>query len=116
MAKYFTYKERSFSVGDTVRVHFNVKDGEKTRIQLFEGIIIGVANRLAGKVFNVRKVAAGGIGVEKITPLNSPIISDIEMVTKGDVRRAKLNYLRNRVGKSASKVKKQIELKTVITP
>ncbi len=95
-------------MGDSVKVHFNVKDGEKTRIQIFEGILIGVANRGVGKVFTVRKIAAGGIGVEKITPVNSPTVADIELVTKGDVRRSKLYYLRGRVGRSASKVKKMV--------
>lgn len=108
MAKYIDYKGKQFSVGDTVKVHFNVKDGEKNRIQIFEGIIIAVANRLNGKVFTVRKIGMGNIGVEKITPINSPVIADIEMVSRGDVRRAKLYYLRSRTGKSASKVKKMV--------
>lgn len=108
MAKFLKFNDKSFSVGDTVKVLFNVKDGEKTRIQTFEGILIGVANRGAGKVFTVRKIAAGGIGVEKITPVDSPVVADIQMVTRGDVRRGKLYYLRSRVGKSASKVKKKL--------
>ena len=108
MAKYLEYKGKQFSVGDTVKVHFNVKDGEKNRIQIFEGILIAIANRLHGKVFTVRKIAAGNIGVEKITPVESPVLADIEMVTQGDVRRGKLFYLRNRTGKSASKVKKMV--------
>lgn len=108
MAKYLKYNDKSFSVGDTVKVHFNVKDGEKTRIQIFEGILIAVANRGPGKVFTVRKIAAGGIGVEKITPIDSPVVANIELVTRGDVRRSKLFYLRDRVGKSASKVKKKV--------
>ena len=106
MAKYLTYKDKQFSVGDSVKVHFNVKDGEKNRIQIFEGIIIGVANRGAGKAFTVRKIAVGGIGVEKITPINSPVLADIELVTRGDVRRSKLFFLRNRTGKSATRIKK----------
>ncbi len=116
MAKYLDYKDKKFSVGDTLKVHFNVRDGEKTRIQIFEGILIAVANRLSGKVFTVRKVAVGGIGVEKITPINSPVVADIEMVSRGDVRRAKLYYLRARTGKSASKVKKMVLTKEDITP
>jgi large subunit ribosomal protein L19 len=108
MAKYLTYKNQSFSVGDTVKVHFNVKDEDKTRIQIFEGIIIGIANRLKGKAFTVRKIAAGGVGVEKITPLDSPVLANIELVTKGDVRRAKLFYLRSLTGKKATKVKKKV--------
>lgn len=108
MAKYFEFNNKSFSVGDTLKVHFNVKDGEKTRIQQFEGILIAVANRGPGKVFTVRKIGAGGVGVEKITPIDSPVIADIELVNSGDVRRSKLYYLRDRVGKSATKVKKKV--------
>ncbi len=111
MAKFLDYKDKQFSVGDTVKVHFNVKDGDKNRIQIFEGILIAVANRGMGKVFTVRKIAASGIGVEKITPVNSPVIADIELVTKGDVRRGKLYYLRDRVGKRARKVKKMVMTK-----
>lgn len=112
MAMFFKFNDKSFSVGDTLKVHFNVKDGEKTRIQIFEGILIGIANRGVGKVFTIRKIGAGGIGVEKITPVNSPVVADIELVTRGDVRRSKLYYLRTRVGKSASKVKKKVMEKT----
>lgn len=108
MAKYLSYKNKSFSVGDTVKVHFNVKDGDKTRIQIFEGIIIAIDNREQGKAFTVRKIAAGSIGVEKITPVNSPVLADIEMVTQGDVRRGKLYYLRDRTGKSATRIKKKV--------
>lgn len=108
MAKFLDFRNKKFSVGDTVKVHYNVKDGEKTRIQIFEGILIAVANRGTGKVFTVRKIGAGGIGVEKITPVDSPVVADIELITSGDVRRGKLYYLRSRVGKSASKVKKKL--------
>lgn len=115
MAKFLEFNQKSFSVGDTLKVHFNVKDGEKTRIQIFEGILIGVANRGAGKVFTMRKIATGGIGVEKITPVDSPVVADIELVHRGDVRRSKLYYLRSRVGKSASKVKKKVMEKQSVT-
>lgn len=113
MAKFFTYKDKSFSVGDTLKVHFNIKEkgADKARVQIFEGILIGVANRGPGKVFTVRKIATGGVGVEKITPVDSPVVSDIELVTKGDVRRGKLYYLRGRTGKSASKIKKMVMTK-----
>ncbi|PWU22671.1 50S ribosomal protein L19 [Candidatus Cerribacteria bacterium 'Amazon FNV 2010 28 9'] len=116
MAKYLDFKNKQFSVGDTVRVHFNVKDGDKTRIQIFEGILIAIANREAGKTFTVRKIAASGIGVEKIVPVGSPVIADIEMVTQGDVRRGKLYYLRGRVGKGASRVKKAVISKEEAAP
>ena len=106
MANQFTYHNSIVHVGDTVRVGFNVKDGDKTRQQMFEGIIIAIDNRETGKNFTIRKVAAGEIGVERIVPLGSPIIGSITVMTKGDVRRAKLFYLRNRIGKSAMKIKK----------
>lgn len=108
MAKYFTYNDQSISVGDTVKVALNVSEGEKTRQQIFEGIVIAVDNRQSGKRFTVRKVAAGGIGVERILPIGSPIIANISVVTQGDVRRSKLYYLRNRTGKGAMKIKKKI--------
>ncbi len=108
MAKYFTYKDKSVSVGDTVRVAFNVVEGDKTRQQMFEGIIIAVDNRENGKAFTVRKIAAGSIGVERIVPLGSPALADLQIITKGDVRRAKLFYMRGRSGKLAMKVKKQV--------
>lgn len=107
MAKYLHYKNKTFSVGDTVRVHFNVKDEDKTRIQMFEGILIAIANRLKGKTFTVRKIS-NGVGVEKITPVESPVLANIDLVTAGDVRRAKLFYLRSRTGKGATKVKKKL--------
>lgn len=108
MAKYLTYKTQNISVGDSVKVSFNVTEGEKTRQQIFEGIIIAVDNREAGKAFTVRKIAAGGVGVERIVPVNSPALAGIEVVTRGDVRRAKLFYLRDRIGKQAMKIKKKV--------
>ncbi len=108
MAKYFTYNNTEISVGDTVKVGFNVKEGDKTRQQIFEGIIIAVDNREAGKAFTVRKIAAGGIGVERIVPVSSPSLGSIEIVAKGDVRRAKLFYMRDRIGRQAMKIKKQV--------
>ncbi len=112
MAKYFTYNDLALSVGDTVKVGFNVKEGDKTRQQIFEGIIIAVDNRETGKSFTLRKIAAGGIGVERIVPIDSPVIGSITVVNKGDVRRAKLFYLRDRVGKRAMKIKKQVIART----
>lgn len=108
MAKYFTYNNQSISVGDTVRVGLLVAEGaDKTREQMFEGVIIAVDNRQAGKAFTIRKISAG-VGVERIIPVNSPAIGSITMVTKGDVRRAKLNFMRERTGKQAMKVKKKL--------
>ena len=89
-----------FRVGDTVRVHGKIKEGNRERIQIFEGIVM---NRQGGSnraTFTVRKIS-NGIGVEKTWPLHSPNVAKIEVVRHGKVRRAKLNYLRERTGKSA---------------
>lgn len=109
MAKYFTYNNQSISVGDSVKVGFNVVEGDKTRQQYFEGIIIAVDNREAGKAFTIRKIAAGSIGVERIVPIASPALASIEILTRGDVRRAKLYYMRDRIGKQSMKIKKQVQ-------
>jgi large subunit ribosomal protein L19 len=89
-----------FRVGDTVRVHGKIKEGNRERIQIFEGVVLkkqGGGNR---ETFTVRK-ASSGIGVEKTWPLHSPNVAQVEVVRHGKVRRAKLNYLRERSGKSA---------------
>lgn len=104
MANQATHKDSKFNVGDIVRVHHRIQEGDKSRIQIFEGIVIAI--KASGTpTFNVRKIASGGIGVEKIFPLNSPSITKIEVKKKGKVRRSKLYYLRDRIGKSAIKVK-----------
>ncbi|MEO0293059.1 MAG: 50S ribosomal protein L19 [candidate division WOR-3 bacterium] len=90
----------NFGPGDLVRVNILVKRGEKERVQHFEGTVIKIRGSGNGKTFTVRKVSQG-IGVEKIFPLNSPIIKSIEVLKKGRVRRAKLYYLREREGKKA---------------
>ena len=95
-----------FAVGDTVRVHNKIKEGNRERIQIFEGTVIKRQNGGARETFTVRK-NSNGIGVEKTWPVHSPFVADIEVVRKGKVRRAKLNYLRDRVGKPAEPV--QIE-------
>ena len=89
-----------FKSGDTIKVHVRVVEGEKERIQIFEGVVIGIKGSGNGRSFTVRKVS-GGIGVERIFPLNSPMLNSIEITRRGKVRRAKLNYLRKRVGKRA---------------
>ena len=89
-----------FKTGDTVRVHAKVKEGNRERIQVFEGTVIKRQNGGARETFTVRKQASG-VGVEKTWPVHSPIIEKIEVVRRGKVRRAKLNYLRDRVGKAA---------------
>jgi len=96
-----------FSVGDTVRVYAKIKEGEKTRIQVFEGTVLKRQGGSARETFTVRKIS-NGVGVEKTWPLHSPNVDKIEVVRKGKVRRAKLNYLRQRVGKAA-KVKEVVK-------
>ena len=92
----------AFRPGDTVRVHVRLKegDGEKERIQPFEGVVMARRGELLGETFTVRRVSFG-IGVERIFPVHSPMISSIELIRAGRVRRAKLNYLRNLKGKAA---------------
>ncbi|MCI5793238.1 MAG: 50S ribosomal protein L19 [Lachnospiraceae bacterium] len=95
-----------FSVGDTIRVHNLIKEGNRERIQIFEGTVIQRQGHGARETFTVRKLS-NGVGVEKTWPTHSPFVAKIEVVRKGKVRRAKLNYLRDRVGKAA-KVKELI--------
>lgn len=95
----------SFNVGDTVKVHYRIKEGNRERVQIFEGIVIkrqGGSNR---ETFTVRKIAYG-VGVERTFPVHSPRIEKIEIVRKGKIRRARLFYLRERTGKAA-KVKEK---------
>ena len=93
-------------VGDTVRVHVRIKEGARERIQVFEGVIIARKHGGVGETITVRRVSYG-VGVEKTFPIHSPNIEKIEVVRSGKVRRAKLYYLRDRVGKAA-KVKQDI--------
>ena len=95
-----------FRVGDTVRVHAKIKEGNRERIQVFEGTVLKKQNGSNRATFTVRKTS-NGIGVEKTWPLHSPNVEKVEVVRYGKVRRAKLNYLRDRVGKRA-KVKERI--------
>ena len=90
----------AFKVGDTVRVHIKIKEGQRERIQIFEGFVLKRQNGGINETFTVRRIASG-VGVEKTFPLHSPWIEKIEVVRKGRVRRAKLNYMRGRTGKSA---------------
>lgn len=89
-----------FGPGDTVRVHVRVREGDKERIQVFEGVVLGRKGAGAHETFTVRKVSYG-VGVERIFPVHSPSIETIEVVTRGKVRRAKLTYLRSLKGKAA---------------
>ena len=94
------YNIPDFNVGDTVRVYAKVVEGEKERLQMFEGVVIKRQNGGIRETFTVRRIASG-VGVERTWPLHSPRIDRIELVRKGVVRRAKLYYLRDRVGKAA---------------
>jgi large subunit ribosomal protein L19 len=89
-----------FNVGDTVRVHIKIKEGSRERIQVFEGFVLKKQSGGLSETFTVRRIASG-VGVEKTFPLHSPRIDKIEVVRQGDVRRAKLNYMRERTGKAA---------------
>lgn len=96
-----------FNVGDTVRVYARIKEGQRERVQMFEGIVLKRQNGGARETFTVRRVSHG-VGVEKTWPVHSPVLEKIEVIRYGKVRRAKLNYLRDRVGKNA-KVKELIK-------
>lgn len=102
-----------FQVGDTVVVRYKIIEGKKTRIQPFEGIVIAKRGEGMSKTFMVRKIGADGIGVERIFPLYSPNIEKIVVKKHGKVRRAKLYYLRGKVGRAATKIKeRKVKTKT----
>ncbi|WP_193608475.1 50S ribosomal protein L19 [Nocardioides lijunqiniae] len=90
----------AFRAGDTIKVHVKVVEGSRSRVQIFQGVVIRVQGSGIGRTFTVRKVSFG-VGVERTFPLHSPIFEEVEVVTRGDVRRAKLYYLRNLRGKAA---------------
>lgn len=96
-----------FEVGDTVKVNVRIKEGEKYRIQAFEGTVIAKKHGGISETFTVRRVAHG-CGIERVFPLHSPVVDSVEVIRHGKVRRSKLYYVRNRVGKAA-KVKEQIK-------
>ncbi|WP_431711967.1 50S ribosomal protein L19 [Glutamicibacter uratoxydans] len=89
-----------FGPGDTLNVHVNIIEGKNSRVQVFKGYVLGRQGRGVGETFTVRKVSFG-VGIERTFPVHSPIIEKIELVSKGDVRRAKLYYMRDRHGKAA---------------
>mgnify|MGYP004495470485 FL=1 len=95
-----------FNIGDTVRVHVNIREGERERIQMFEGTVIARKGSGVAETFTVRRVSYG-VGVERVFPIHSPNVQGVDVIRKGRVRRSKLYYLRGRVGKAA-KVKEQI--------
>jgi len=96
----------NFSVGDSVRVHTKVIEGDKERIQIFSGVVIGIRGHGLNETFTVRRISYGE-GVERIFPIHSPRIDKVEVERKGSVRRAKLTYLRQRIGKGATLVKER---------
>ena len=95
-----------FGVGDTVRVHTKVVEGDKERIQIFTGVVIGKRGRGLNETFTVRRISYGE-GVERVFPVHSPRVDKVEVERKGSVRRAKLTYLRKRIGKGAVAVKEK---------
>lgn len=96
-----------FKVGDTIAVSQRIKEGGKERLQVFEGDVIAMHNKGASSTFTIRKISANSVAVERIFPYNSPLIQSIAFVRHGDVRRAKLYYMRDRVGKAA-RVKERV--------
>ena len=104
--EYIKEEKPVYNIGDTVNVHVKIKEGNRERIQVFTGTVIKEQNSGLNKTFTVRKIS-NGIGVERTFPMNAPIIEKIEVTRRGKVRRAKLYYLRDRVGKAA-KVKELV--------
>lgn len=102
----FRKNELKFNVGDSVRVHTKVVEGDKERIQVFAGVVIGRRGRGLNSSFTVRRISYGE-GVERVFPIHSPRIDKIEVEREGSVRRAKLTYLRKRIGKGATAVKEK---------
>lgn len=97
-------KDTAVHVGDLVRLHLKVLEGEKERIQIFEGMVIGIRGREENKTFTVRKVSSGNIGVERIIPVHSPWLSKVEVKKPGKVRRAKLHYVREQSARQVAQV------------
>ena len=102
----FRKEPAHFNVGDSVRVHTKVVEGDKERIQVFSGVVIGRRGRGLNATFTVRRISYGE-GVERVFPLHSPRVDKVEVERQGNVRRAKLTYLRNRIGKGATLVKEK---------
>lgn len=99
------FKDKTINIGDTVKVRYNIAEGSKTRIQAFEGIVIALRGRGENKTFTVRRIGDRGVGIERIWPVNSKSLVDIEVVRKArKVRRSKLYYLRELTGKMATRV------------
>ncbi len=110
-----SYHDVNFEVGDTVKVHYRIIEGDKERIQVYEGIVIAIDNKGISKTFTVRRISYD-VGVERIFPLHSPRIEKISVVRKGKKRRAKLYFLRERTGKSAKLKEVRSRKKAIETP
>ena len=104
----------AFKVGDSVKIHFTIVEGKTERIQIYEGLVICMKNSRVGKTFTVRKNSYG-VGVERVFPLHSPRIAKVEVLRPGKVRRSKLYYIRDKIGKAA-KIKELIVKKRVVMP
>ncbi len=98
--EYLTDREVTFNVGDTIAVSFKIREGNKTRIQSFQGVVIQRSGSGMGATFTVRKASGNNVYVERVFPVHSPLITEIKVVRRGRVRRAKLYYLRSRTGKA----------------
>ncbi|KUK79146.1 MAG: 50S ribosomal protein L19 [Microgenomates bacterium 39_7] len=109
MSLKFKHQDTVASIGDTIQVHQEIVEGDNKRVQVFEGIVIAIKNRDRNKSFTVRKIGANSIGVEKIFPVYLPSIKEIKVIRKGRVKRSKLYFLRDKVGKAATKVKEKKE-------
>ncbi len=109
MANSFTYQDQTIQVGDTVSVNQKIVEEDKSRNQIFTGIVIAISGTKEQRLFTVRKISTNNIGVERIFPVNSPNLTQIEVKTRGDVKRSKLYYLRARTGRQAIRVKEKAE-------
>ncbi len=106
MALKIKHKDVEFGVGDTVKVWQKIKEGEKTRLQAFEGMVLGIKGHGTGKSFTVRRIGEAQIGIEKIFPMESPVVDKVEVVRKGTsgVKRAKLYYTRHKARKAVEEI------------
>jgi len=96
MANFLTYKDKTFKVGDTLSIHYKIKEGDKERVQIFKGILIAVkGDSLETRMFTIRKITRSGIGVERIIPLSSPFINDILSIKKSSYQKAKAYFIRD---------------------
>jgi large subunit ribosomal protein L19 len=106
MANTLTLHSTKFNVGDLIRLHLRVLEGDKERIQAFEGLVISIRGEQENKTFTIRKIASGNIGVERIFPANSPWITKVEVKKTGRVRRAKLTYVRHQSVRAVAQITK----------